>query len=163
MRLIDHPRHALSPRFVTVIVEQPCGQPWRLRFDAADDTFHPTTDRSLLFERGFSGAYGWIAGSGAPPDPHWDVLLCTCLNLPAGVVVDAELCGVFVRGDGDHKFVALGRDLADVGVVADLDEFPHDLSRQLKMLYPRVDHGEGWHGAAFARVLVQSAPTSRSE
>ncbi|HRF46886.1 MAG TPA: hypothetical protein PLC98_04600 [Anaerolineales bacterium] len=163
MRLADHPRHALSPRFVTVIVEQPRDQPRRLRFDAADDTFHPTTDRSLLFERGFSGAYGWIAGSGAPPDPHWDVLLCTCLNLPAGVVVDADLCGVFVRGDGDHKFVALGRDLADVGVVADLDEFPHDLGRRLKMLYPRVDPGEGWHGAAYARALVQTAPTSRSE
>lgn len=162
MRLADHPQHLLSPRRVTVIVEQPRDEPRRLRFDPADDTFHPTTDRSLLFVRGFSGVYGWIAGSGAPPGPHWDVLLCTRLNLPPGDTADAELCGVFIRGDGDHKFVALGRDLADAGVVADFEQFPEDLGRELKLLYPSVDPGEGWLGAVYARALVQTAPTSRS-
>jgi len=34
--------------------------------------FARTAYKSLFYDRGFSGVYGWIGGLGTPPEPHYD-------------------------------------------------------------------------------------------
>lgn len=66
-----HPEH---PQKVWVIVEQPRDEPDRFGYDPVSQSFYRTPYKSLLFARGFSGVYGWIGGSGIPPDLHYDVI-----------------------------------------------------------------------------------------
>ena len=98
--------HPDFPEKVWIVVEQPKNEPHRLRYDRASG-FKRTPHKSLLFARGFSGVYGWVGGLGTPPEPHLDVLLLTHQNHKAGDVLLGFVCGVFYRGDGDHKLVAL--------------------------------------------------------
>ncbi len=98
--------HPDFPEKVWVVVEQPKGEPHRLRYDRASGSFERTPHKSLTFERGFSGAYGWVGGLGTPPAPHLDVLLLTHQDRKVGDVLLGFVCGVFYRGDGDHKLVA---------------------------------------------------------
>ena len=148
-------RHPSFPDLIRVIVEQPPGVQYRLDYHREDDTFRPTTALSLFYDRGFSGAYGWIGGLGTPPDPHLDVILVTRTAVRSGNVVAAYPVGVFFRNDQDHKVVALDAALwtrSEAPDLADLDEADQ---HELRALYPRIDPGEGWHGAAEARRLCQ--------
>lgn len=153
---VVHPRH---PQIVSIVIEQPAGMAQRLRYDPNRDTFVPTEVVSLLHARGFPGAYGWIAGTGEPPGPHWDVLLCSTVAFKPGAMIAAPLCGVFIRADGDHKFVALGPDMG-AGVAATGDDLPDPWPASLRALYPIIGPGEGWFGADVARHLVLTAPTA---
>ncbi len=153
--------HADHPRLIRVIVEQPADEPLRLRYVPEDGAFVRTVERSLIHVRGFPGCYGWIAGTGEPPGPHWDVLLCSADAHPAGAVVAATLCGVFVRADGDHKFVALDLNLAPNDAVADLAQLPGRWLHYLTALYPVVGPGEGWLNAEAAWALVLTAAVAR--
>lgn len=153
--------HTDHPRRIWVIVEQPADEPLRLRVVPETGSFIRTEARSLIHVRGFPGCYGWIAGTGEPPGPHWDVLVCTADVYPAGAVVAATLCGVFVRADGDHKFVALGPDLARGGAIDDLAQLPGRWFHHLKALYPVVGPGEAWLNAEVARSLVLIAAGAR--
>jgi inorganic pyrophosphatase len=160
LSLRDLGRHPAYPRQVWVVIEQPRGAPFRYQFDPDTDTFQQTGFKSLLYARGFSGAYGWIAGTGTPPGPHYDALLVTALDLRPGDVVPGHVCGLFVRADNDHKFVVL-----DEASRARLDQ--PDFSRleapaaaELRGLYPQVSAGEGWFGSALAyEYLLQRPPT----
>ena len=67
--------HRDFPELVWVIVEQPRDEPFRLEYDPVHNTFNQSQFKSLLYGRGFSGAYGWIGGLGTPPEPHCDVIL----------------------------------------------------------------------------------------
>lgn len=67
-----HPEH---PNKAWVVIEQPKGERLRFAYDPVARQFHTTDFQSLIWVRKFSGAYGWIGGSGLPPDPHFDVLL----------------------------------------------------------------------------------------
>ena len=144
---------------VRVIVEQPRHERHRLCFDPGTGTFVRTPDVALLFERGFNGCYGWIDGSGTPPQPHWDVYVCTEVDAQPGERLDAALCGVFIRADGDHKFVALGSDLIAVGIQPELAALPDRRLANVYALYPAVGPDEGWRGASFAADLVRTTPT----
>lgn len=148
-----------QPLILDVVVEQPRDEPFRVQFIPETGQFVRTSRAALLHERGFAGCYGWIVGSGAPPGPHWDVYVCTERAHSPGDVVVAVLCGVFLRDDGDHKFVALGPDLAAAGIEPDVERFPEPVLTNLRALYPRVSPTEGWRGAAFARALVRTGPT----
>ncbi len=144
---------------VRIIVEQPRYERYRLRFDPESGTFVRTRHLALLFERGFMGCYGWIEGTGTPPEPHWDVFVCTDLDVLPGTHLDAALCGVFVRADGDHKFVALGPDLLAAGIQPELAALPDRRLANVHALYPAVGPDESWRGAAFAADLVRTTPT----
>ncbi len=81
------------------------------------------------------------------------------MTLAPGAVVTAPLCGVFLRADGDHKFVAHGPDLGFAGA-ATLEDLPELWRSRLAALYPVVGSGEGWFGAVSARCRVLTTPTA---
>jgi inorganic pyrophosphatase len=152
--------HPEFPKKVWVIVEQPRNEPYRFSYDPASKTFIRTTYKSLLFDRGFSGVYGWIGGSGTPPEPHYDVMLLTKQNPHAGDILLGYICGVFFRRDGDHKFVAMDAELKHKVTTADLAALDKATYNELMRLYPGVCENEGWYGAevAFAH-LKNKKPT----
>ncbi len=148
--------HPDYPDKAWIVVEQSRDEPMRMRYEPVTGTFRRSADYSLLHHRGFTGAYGWIGGTGAPPDPHFDVMVLTRENLQPGDVLLGHICGVFIRGDGDHKFVAMDnawRHRAGCDCFDRLDAATQD---ELRRLYPRVDPGEGWFGAAYARDYLRN-------
>lgn len=109
----DHlTRHIDFPATVQVIVEQPRHSASRMEYDPVAGTFNDTGHGFLLHARGFTGVYGWVAGSGVPPKPHWDILVLTRQVLAPGESLECRVCGVFLRSDDDHKFVAVDMALA---------------------------------------------------
>lgn len=142
--------HPQFPVKVWVIVEQPRDEPVRLAYDPATQTFQPTAHKSLTYHRGFCGVYGWIGGSGAPPGPHFDVLLLTDQNPRPGEVLEGYICGVFFRRDGDYKFVAMDAELRHTVSAPDLSALDEETYKNLTGLYPEIGEGEGWYGAAIA-------------
>lgn len=151
--------HPDFPAQIWVVVEQPRNEPYRFSYNPASDTFTRTTCKSLLYDRGFSGAYGWIGGLGAPPEPHYDVLFLTAQNPQPGDIVLGYICGVFYRRDGDHKFVALDTQLRSTVVQADLTALDKAIYDELMRLYPQVGEKEGWYGAEEAfSYLKQNKP-----
>ena len=156
MNLATVSLHPDFPEKVWVVVEQPKGEPYRLRYDRASESFERTPHKSLMFARGFGGAYGWVGGLGTPPQPHLDVLLLTQQNPQPGDVLLGVVCGVFYRDDGDHKLVALeaeGQTVTRVDFLA-LNSATQD---ELRRLYPNVRENEGWHGAEEARAYLRSS------
>lgn len=150
---IDFNSIALHPEFpqkVWVIVEQPRNEPHRFSYDSASQTFFRSLHKSLIYDRGFSGVYGWIGGTGVPPGPHHDVLLFTTQFPAAGEILVGHVCGVFLRQDNDHKFVAVDDEMRDTMKMADLSSLDQASYHELLRLYPRVDKGEGWFGAEIA-------------
>jgi len=150
--------HADFPDRFWVVVEQPGDEPCRLEYDPATGSFQRTDIGSLIYARGFRGAYGWIGGLGAPPQPHFDVLLVTDGNPQAGEILLGHLCGMFRRGDGDHKFVALDDRLLGRVARPDLECLDPGWRTQLLGLYPRIGPGEGWFGAWPARAYLAVHP-----
>jgi inorganic pyrophosphatase len=138
------------------VIEQPCGEPYRLKFQPESGTFQRMELRSIFHERGFSGAYGWIGGLGMPPEPHFDIMLVTRQSLQPGEVVEAHICGMFKRADGDHKFVAVDEEYRSKMERADLDALDPQAYAELMAVYPRIDTGEGWFGAEEARAYLQN-------
>ena len=103
--------HPDFPEKSWVVIEQPRHELYRLVYDPASGTFTRTTLKSLVYERGFSGAYGWLGGLGIPPEPHFDVLLITEKDPDLAIFLKDVYVVFSIRGDGDHKFVALDTDL----------------------------------------------------
>ena len=61
-----------------------------------------------------------------------------------------HICGVFLRNDNDHKFIAVDDEIRSSMEAADLPFLKEEFYDQLIKLYPRIDEGEGWHNAAVA-------------
>ena len=125
-----------------MIVEQTRDYPMRMEYDPLTGTFHALEQRSLTFERGFTMPYGWIRESGTPPQPHWDCILLSDRAFSLGDEVEISVIGVFMRGDGDHKYIAVETD-REICDLSEITEAEHD---ELHRLYPRVREGEGWFG-----------------
>jgi hypothetical protein len=142
--------HPEFPRKVWVVVEQPRNEPYRLAYNPASGTFSKTVYKSLLHARGFSGAYGWIGGTGTPPKFHYDVMLLTEQNPKPGDILEGYICGVFFRRDQDHKFVAMDEVFRNKVGEADLGALDKAIYDELVGLYPEVGENEGWHGAEVA-------------
>ena len=56
--VVLHPEY---PDKVWIVVEQPRDEP--MRYEPVTGTFGRSVDRSLLYHRGFSGAYGWVGAA----------------------------------------------------------------------------------------------------
>ena len=151
--------HPEFPRKVWVVVEQPRNEPQRLSYDPASQTFSRSSHKSLTYDRGFSGVYGWVGGTGTPPAPHHDVLLFTKQFPVPGEILLGYICGVFLRQDRDHKFVAVDDDIRRSITTADLSALENALYDELLRLYPRIDEGEGWFGADVAFVHLLEKPS----
>lgn len=150
-----HPGH---PEKVWVVVEQPRNEIHCFVFDPVSETFQRSTVKSLLYVRGFSGVYGWIGGSGVPPELHHDVLLFTRQFPSCGDILLGYICGVFLRQDDDHKFVAVDEEIRQGMAVADLASLDFAHHDELLRLYPRVDEGEGWYGLDVATSYLLKQP-----
>ena len=59
-----------------------------------------------------------------------------------GDEIDIKIIGVFLRADGDHKYVVVERQRAE----EDLAELAKEERQALQRLYPRIGDGEGWFG-----------------
>jgi hypothetical protein len=77
-------------------------------------------------------------------------------------VVETTLSGVFLRGDGDHKFVTVESELANRIGNCEWDDLPDRQRQELLKLYPRIGEGEGWHGVDVARGLLLHEPPASS-
>jgi inorganic pyrophosphatase len=142
--------HPDFPYRVWVVIEQPRNEPKRFRFLPETREFVRTKVDSLVFRRGFSGAYGWISGTGMPPDPHFDVLVLTERDVAPGAVVEIAIAGMFFMGSGDHKFVGVDIESSAFGK-PDWPLLTPQIREELERTYPHVGEGEGWRGAAEAR------------
>lgn len=158
-----HPEH---PGTAWVVVEQPKGERTRFSYDPVTRAFVGSDFDSLLWHRKFSGVYGWIGGTGLPPDPHFDVLLFTDETPTFGAVLRGQVCGMFMRGDGDHKFIAVDEAWSRRMRRDDILALPRDSLVELLAVYPQVDarQGEGWFGGDYARAyLAAQQPQSDRE
>lgn len=153
-------RHPSFPDSVFVVVEQPRHEPKRIRFDPDSQAFVRTEELSLMQVRGFTGLYGWISGTGMPPGPHYDVMVVTDVDAKPGDVVEAAICGMFRRADGDHKFVAVTSEIGKGMATADLSALPAEHHAEVLRVYPHVGVGECWEDGAAARLhLATVLPT----
>lgn len=143
------------PAIMWMLIEQPPGARYRFDYNPEDATFRETAFLSLVYDRGFTGAYGWIDGVGHPPDRHCDVLLVTRQTLRPGDRVLAHTCGIFYRGDGDHKVVVLDDALRDTVTQPDLAALDARTAAELRACYPRLSVGEGWWDAEEARAYLR--------
>ena len=125
-----------------MIVEQTRDYPMRMEYDPQTGSFRETAYRALSLARGFTGPYGWIKESGTPPQPHWDCFLLSDGAFALGDEVEIEVIGVFMRGDGDHKYIAAEKNSG----INDLCQITDTQREQLHRLYPRIGEGEGWFG-----------------
>ena len=133
-----------------MVVEQTRRYPMRMIYDPGSGTFSESDSRSLCAVRGFTRPYGWIRESGTPPAPHWDCILMADGDYELGAVVEIRVIGLFRRGDGDHKYVAVETQRP----VDDLSELSEDELDQLHRLYPRAGEGEGWFGRETAHFCM---------
>ena len=153
--------HPEFPQKTWVIVEQPRNEPYRWSYDPIQGAFIRLPNKSLFYDRGFTkGVYGWIGGSGIPPGPHHDVILLTEQSPSCGDVLLGHICGVFLRQDDDHKFVAVDNELRQGMKTADLASLDETYYRELLQLYPRIGEGEGWYGAEVAFSYLRNKPLS---
>ncbi len=129
-----------------MIVEQTKKYQKRICYDTDKNTFYESEYDSLAYVRKFFYPYGWIKESGTPPNPHWDVILMTNNDYELGQEVKIKIIGVFIRKDGDHKYIAveINRNIDDFNELNESEK--NDLSK----LYPNVDIGEGWFGKEVA-------------
>ena len=134
-----------------MIVEQTYRYPMRMEYDPETNAFRESEYRSLAFERGFTKPYGWIKESGTPPLPHWDCILLSDGEYALGDEVEIEVIGVFRRGDGDHKYIAV----EPTRGISDLSQITNEEREELCRLYPRVREGEGWFGREMARWCME--------
>lgn len=147
--------HPEYPQKVWVIVEQPRNEPDRYSYDSVSKSFYRKSYKSVAYARRFSGVYGWVGGSGIPPAPHHDVFLFTNQSPSFGDILTGHVCGVFIRQNNDHKFIAVDDEIRNTMVSADLPCLRKDLYDELLRLYPRIDEGDGWHNVeiAFSHLL----------
>jgi inorganic pyrophosphatase len=158
MKIKDLTYHPQHPQKVWVVVEQPRNEPFRLRFDPASETFSRRDYKTL--DRKFQGVYGWIGGTGTPPDPHLDVFLSTHQDPQPGAILAGLVIGIFFRADGDHKVAAIDEDWAATLSQPDISSLDEQTRANLFSQYPRVEENEGWYGTQAACAFLMDYPVS---
>jgi len=135
------------------IVEQRRNDEHRNQYDPVTGLFHQTEYKSLLFQRDYTGIYGWLLGYGSPPEHHLDVFTLTDTDYELGAIIKVKVIGVFIRNDGDNKFLA-------VELTREEDDFadlPKEDQRMLFNVYPNLRVGEGWFGQLRAMELIEES------
>jgi inorganic pyrophosphatase len=133
-----------------MIVEQTRDYVKRIAYDHKTNTFSETEHDCLFLHRGFTHPYGWLKGSGTPPEEHLDVFLLTHENYSLGDELPVKIVGVFKRNDGDHKLIGVSPERKEI----DFTQLPEHEKDDLYRLYPRVGDGEGWFGADVAKDII---------
>ena len=135
-----------------MVIEQTKNYQKRMVYDPVTHTFSESLYDSLLYARNISLPYGWIKESGTPPKPHRDVILMSYDDYELGDVVVINIIGVFLRQDGDYKYVAVKAN----SVIDDLFDLPQSEIEELKRLYPDIDQDEGWYGKIIAEKCLNT-------
>ena len=133
-----------------IIVEQTKEYKKRIAYDPKTNTFSEMENDCLFFHRGFTHPYGWLKGSGTPPEEHLDVFLLSQEKCSLGDELPVKIVGVFKRNDGDHKLIGISPEREET----DFSQLPENEKEDLHRLYPRVDDGEGWLGAEAATGII---------
>ena len=133
-----------------IIVEQTRDYTRRIAYDPKTNTFNELEHDCLFLHRGFTHPYGWLKGSGTPPDEHLDVFLLSQESYALGDEVPVKIVGVFKRNDGDHKLISISPERAE----NDFSQLPESEKNDLHNLYPRVGEGEGWFGVDIAKEVI---------
>lgn len=121
-------------------IEQTPTSKIRMQYDPRTDSFHTTEFMSLLFNRGYSGYYGWISETGTPPKKHLDILFLSHRKLEIGQRIQAKIIGCFQRSDGDHKFLGVPID-SQISCYSDLSK---ESKTMLNNIYPKKSGSEMW-------------------
>lgn len=136
----------------TMVIEQTKEYPKRMEYVPETNSFQETAFDSLFYVRNFHHPYGWIKESGTPPQPHHDVILMSDKNFNLGDEVAIRIIGVFMRGDGDHKYLAVEK----TREIDDIDGLEQNEKEDLRRLYPRIREGEGWFGKETAKQAMEN-------
>ncbi len=156
MNSIGIQKHLLFPQHVWAIVEQPAQEQFRLKYEPALELFTQTSQISLPYARHFKGIYGWIAGLGAPPNRHADIYVLTDEEFGAGDCIEASVCGMYRRADGDHKIIAVDETIAKTLCKMDLFHLPTALLSNVKGLYPQSGRHDRWCNADETLVYLEA-------
>lgn len=138
------------------IIEQTFEYKQRMQYQPDTHTFVETEFVSLNYVRGFPYPYGWIKESGTPPEPHWDVYVMSDKQFKLGDEIPVKLIGIFVRNDGDHKFIAVELERK----INELEQLTNEEKEALHKLYRRIGEGEGWYGSAKALEIYEKSENS---
>ena len=133
-----------------IIIEQTREYKKRMAYDPKTNTFSEMENDCLFLHRGFTHPYGWLKGSGTPPEEHLDVFLLSQNDYALGDEIPIKIVGVFKRNDGDHKLISISPERTE----NDFSQLPESEKTDLHNLYPRVDEGEGWFGLDIAKEII---------
>jgi inorganic pyrophosphatase len=133
-------------------IEQTPTSKMRMQYDPSTDSFHTTEYKSLLFERGYTGYYGWITETGTPPEKHLDVLLLSDNEIDIGQKLQSRIIGCFQRSDGDHKFIGVQLD----SQFSCYSELSLETKTMLNDIYPIKKENEIWLTEREAIILYQT-------
>lgn len=133
-----------------IIVEQTRKYKNRVVYDPAQNRFYESDRKCLFFERGFIYPYGWLEGTGTPPDEHLDIFLLSEQNCRLGDRIPVKIVGVFIRNDGDHKLISIAPERPE----NDFFELPDNEKNALFKLYSKAKEGDGWFGFETAKKVI---------
>lgn len=133
-----------------IIVEQTKDYRKRISYDHKSNTFSETEHDCIFLQRSFTHPYGWLKGSGTPPEEHLDVFLLSQEKCSLGDEIPVKIIGVFKRNDGDNKLIGISPERAEM----DFSHLPENEKNDLYKLYPQVREGEGWFGAEIAKDII---------
>lgn len=148
---ILQPPERSRPMLYTAKIEQTHRYPRRMKYLPETDSFIEKDVESLMHARNVRQPYGWIMETGTPPRAHLDVIVMTEKEYALGDEERVRIIGVFRRGDGDHKLVAVPEERP----ITDLSGLSEAERADLRRLYPRVGEGEGWFGRDRAEAILR--------
>lgn len=140
------------PILVYAVIENPKGTVDRIVYDAASASFAPSGE---IFPAPLPIHYGWIPRTLSQGDNReLDVVVAGEGDTNVGSVVPVRPIGALLRGDGDHKVVAVRCDLPSTYAAAtDIAERP-ELQEMVEELFRRRARLLGWASAVDTRRLI---------
>ena len=136
--------------FLDVVIEQPPQEKYRIKYNDKTKLFSRTSVPSYYYLRKFSWWYGWISGTGPPPNSHCDAILISEKNWDIGDIVTGYLIGVFTKKH-DYKYLIIEVEQAIKKNVFDLHDLPAIVLNELFRLYTHPLPEEKWLGKSIAR------------
>jgi 8-oxo-dGTP diphosphatase len=147
-----------APLLVYAVIENPKGTTKRLKYDETRNAFEPTGE---VFAAPLPFHYGWIPRTLSPGDDReLDVIVVGEGETAIGSVVAARPIGALLRGDLDHKILAVRVDLPSAfATVTEVSRQP-ELQKTLEELFRSRAELTGWASAGETRRLIMEAQRS---
>lgn len=141
---------------ILVTLEAAEGHPERYALDGNP----PAWRRYDTLPQPWPAAYGFVADTINPADgEEWDVIILTPCDASAMTTIVANIVGILLREDGDHKLLAVLLDDASLGEPTDLDRIPDTRRAAIAALYGARSPITGWGDRATAVALFTAPPS----